>query len=67
MMQVSAVVDSLQVYHLQIHSYNLVTQLTSLIIGFNILVKIMQIEQVYTKRRRNSYSRKLPYPFPKTL
>ena len=41
MMEVMVVVDYLQIHHQQIHLNKPVTQLTSLIIGFNVLGEIM--------------------------
>ena len=45
------------------HLNHLVTQLTSSIICFNVLLKIIQAELVYTNIRCKSCSSKFPYLF----
>ena len=48
---VVAVVYHFQINHLQMQLNNFFAQLTSFIIGFDVLVTIVDKEQVYTKRR----------------
>ena len=63
MMKLAVEEDHCQVDHLQINFYNLFVQLPSSIIGFNVSVKFIQTEQVYTKRIFNIYSGKFPNLF----
>ena len=60
-MQVVEMSEHCKVHHLQINFYQLVKKLTSLIIGFNVLEKIIHEDRFYTNRRCKSYLRKTPY------
>ena len=63
-MQVVLVEDHFQVQNLKMSLNHLVTQLNSLITGFNILVKMIKSEDFNTNIRFKSYSKEIYLSLP---